>query len=70
MLGDLLYRAHVAFQRFARRVVSHREWRRFQAEVRHQRQLARASHARTREINKAQTDRLHAALRAGRHQGA
>ena len=57
-------------QRLARRAESARAWRRFQASVRKQREAARADHARTSEINQRQSDRLHAALRAGRQQGA
>jgi len=56
-------------QRLAHRAESARAWRRFQASVRKQREAARADHARTREINQRQSDRLHAALRAGRQQG-
>lgn len=69
-VGAALGAANRAFQRLARRAASRREWRRFQAAVRKQREAARADHARTREINQRQSDRLHAALRAGRQQGA
>ncbi|NBB64304.1 hypothetical protein GVN18_34135 [Pseudomonas sp. ODNR1LW] len=67
---DVLKKAQRALQRLARRAASDRAWRRFQATVRKQREQARADHARTREINQRQSDRLHAALRAGRQQGA
>lgn len=65
----LLGNAQRALQRLARRAESYRAWNRFQATVRKQREDARAVHARTREINQRQSERLHAALRAGRQQG-
>lgn len=66
----LLGKAQRALQRLARRAESYRAWRRFQATIRKEREAARADHARTRDINQRQSDRLHAALRAGRQQGA
>lgn len=66
MLGSLLFRAHVAIQSFAKRYISYREWRRFQAEVRQQRAEARDRHSAIRDIDARQRERVHAALRAAR----
>lgn len=66
MVGDFLYRAHVAFQSMAKRYVSWREWRRFQADVRREREAARRSHSAIRDIDARQRERVHAALRAAR----
>ena len=45
---------------------SRRAWLRFQNEVRRRREERRLLHKPTRDIDQAQRDRVHAALRAGR----
>lgn len=81
-MGNLLYRLHVALQAFGQwvtspgddpviqRIQSARAYARWQAQVRADKAAARAKHGRIREIERRQTQTLHAALAANRQHGA
>lgn len=62
-MGTALYALHRAFQSFAQRIVSYREWRRFQKQIADQRRAARHRHGKIRDIDVGQRERVHAALR-------
>lgn len=82
MMGQLLYGAHVVIQRIGqwfadaeddaavRRIRSREAYARWQAQVRADKAAARAKHGRIREIERRQTETLHAALAANRQHGA
>lgn len=81
-MGNLLYRLHVAFQSFGQwfasadddlivqRIRSREAWAKWQRQVRDAKAAARAKHGRIREIERRQTQTLHAALAANRNHGA
>lgn len=81
-MGNLLYHAHKAFQRFGqwwstpsddpiiKAIHSRAAYAKWQRQVREEIASARAKHGRIREIERRRTQTLHAALAANRNHGA
>ncbi len=82
MFGELLFAAHKAFQAVGQffasseddpiiqRIRSREAWAKWQRQVQDAKAAARAKHGRIREIERRQTQTLHAALAANRQHGA